>query len=149
MLGRLCVDAGSGGHSSCSTRASHCGGFSCCRAWALGHAGFCSCGSWALEHRLNSCGEWRVLSSYSVWTSHCGGFSCCRAWALSEWVWLHGVLVAAYWIFSWGMWDLVPWPGIKLRPSALGAQHLSCWTTREISKDWDFGIFGTIILLTA
>ena len=63
MLGRLCVDAGSGGHSSCSTRASHGSGFSCCRAWALGHAGFSSCstrvsscGPQALEHRLSSCG---------------------------------------------------------------------------------------------
>ena len=30
------------------------------------------------------------------------------------------------------MWDLVPWPGIKLRSSALGAWQLSHWTTREV-----------------
>ena len=30
------------------------------------------------------------------------------------------------------MWDLVPWPGIELRPPALGAWSLSHWTTREV-----------------
>ena len=30
------------------------------------------------------------------------------------------VLVAAYGIFSCGIWDLVPWPGIEPRPPALG-----------------------------
>ena len=32
---------------------------------------------------------------------------------------------------SSGMWDLVPWPGITLRPPELGVQTLSHWTTRE------------------
>ena len=36
------------------------------------------------------------------------------------------------WTLSFGMqWDLVPWPGIKPRPPALGLQGLSHWTTRE------------------
>ena len=35
-------------------------------------------------------------------------------------------------IFSCGMWDLVPPPGIEPRPSALGEQTLSYWTTREV-----------------
>ena len=30
------------------------------------------------------------------------------------------------------MWDLVPWPGIEPRPSALRAWSLSPWTTREV-----------------
>ena len=30
---------------------------------------------------------------------------------------------------SWGMWNLVPWPGIKPRPPALGPCH---WATREV-----------------
>ena len=34
---------------------------------------------------------------------------------------------------SSGMWDLVPWPGIKCRPLALGVQSLSHWITREVS----------------
>ena len=34
---------------------------------------------------------------------------------------------------SCGMWDLVPWPGIKPRPPALGGWSLSYWTTREVS----------------
>ena len=34
---------------------------------------------------------------------------------------------------SWGMWNLVPQPGIKPGPPALGAQsYLSHWTTREV-----------------
>ena len=33
---------------------------------------------------------------------------------------------------SWGMWDLVPWPGIEPRPPELGAPSLSHWTTREV-----------------
>ena len=30
------------------------------------------------------------------------------------------------------MWDLVPWPRIEPRPSAVGAQNLNHWTTREV-----------------
>ena len=30
------------------------------------------------------------------------------------------------------IWDLVPWPGIKPGPPALGVQSLSHWTTREV-----------------
>ena len=33
---------------------------------------------------------------------------------------------------SCSMWDLVPWPEIKLKPSALGAQSPSHWTTRGV-----------------
>ena len=35
-------------------------------------------------------------------------------------------------IFSCGVWDLVPWPGIEPRPPALGVWSLSRWTTREV-----------------
>ena len=35
------------------------------------------------------------------------------------------------------MWDLVPWPGIELRPPALGAWSLNPWTTREVPV-WQF-----------
>ena len=37
--------------------------------------------------------------------------------------------------FSCGMWDLVPWPGIKTGPPALGVRHLNHWTTREVPTD--------------
>ena len=30
------------------------------------------------------------------------------------------------------MWDLVPHPGIKPQPLALGAKSLSHWATREV-----------------
>ena len=33
---------------------------------------------------------------------------------------------------SWGMWDLVPWPGVEPGPSAQAAWSLSHWTTREV-----------------
>ena len=33
---------------------------------------------------------------------------------------------------SFDMWDLVPWPGIEPRPTALGEQSLRHWTTREV-----------------
>ena len=47
-------------------------------------------------------------------------------------IWLHWVLIVAHGIFSCGMWDLVPWPGIELRSPALGTQSLSHWTTRVV-----------------
>ena len=57
------------------------------------------------------------------------------------WVFIaaHGILIAKCGIFSCGMqtlscgmWVLVPWPGIKAGPPALGAWSLSHWTTREV-----------------
>ena len=55
-------------------------------------------------------------------------------------IWLCQVLAGAcrssifarsIWILSFGMWDLVPWPGIESAPPALGVKSLSHWTTRE------------------
>ena len=55
-------------------------------------------------------------------------------------IWLCQVLVMASRIFSCimqtlscGLWDLVPWPGIRPGSPALGAQSLNHWTTREVS----------------
>ena len=45
-------------------------------------------------------------------------------------VWLCQVLLAAHGIFSWGMWDLVSWPGMEPEPPALGTRNLSQWTTK-------------------
>ena len=47
---------------------------------------------------------------------------------------LHWVLVAAFRFFSLGMWELLPWPGIKSGPPAVGARSLSHWTVREVPK---------------
>ena len=33
---------------------------------------------------------------------------------------------------GWSMWDLVPWPGTKPEPPALGVGSLNYWLTREI-----------------
>ena len=38
------------------------------------------------------------------------------------------------WALGCSIWDLVPWPGIEPGPSALEAQSLSHWTTREVSQ---------------
>ena len=48
--------------------------------------------------------------------------------------WLHRVLVAACGIFSCGMWDLVPRPGIKPGSPALIVQRLIPWTIREVPR---------------
>ena len=47
---------------------------------------------------------------------------------------MRDLLVVACGIFSCSVWDLVPWPGIKTGPPALGAHSLSQWTTREIPR---------------
>ena len=41
-------------------------------------------------------------------------------------------LSSPMWALSWGMWDLVLWPGTEPGTPALGALSLSYWTTREI-----------------
>ena len=42
------------------------------------------------------------------------------------------IFLTACGIFCCGMWDLVPWSGIKPGPPALGVQSLSHWTHREV-----------------
>ena len=38
----------------------------------------------------------------------------------------HNILFIYYiYLFGHGMWVLVPWPGIELRPAVLGAQNLA------------------------
>ena len=46
-------------------------------------------------------------------------------------IWLD-CLGCGTWTLSCDIWDLVPWPGIKLQPPVLGAQSFSHWTTREV-----------------
>ena len=62
----------------------------------------------------------------------------CRVLAVARGIFIPacGFFVAACRIFSCGMQDLVPWPGIKPRPPALGARSLNHWTTREVPKLW-------------
>ena len=49
----------------------------------------------------------------------------CGMWDLQS-------FVGACWLFSSGMWYLIPWPGMEPGPPALGAQSLSHWTPREV-----------------
>ena len=58
-------------------------------------------------------------------------------------IWLCLVLVMAWAIFSCGMRDLVPSPGIEPGPPALGAQCLSHWNTREVSLFSSWGIVSS------
>ena len=59
-----------------------------------------------------------------------------------------GSLAVACELLCCSLWDLVPWPGIKPVPPALGVQSLSCWTTREIASNsglwmfWPRGFVG-------
>ena len=43
-------------------------------------------------------------------------------------------LSCSMWTLSPSMWDLVSWPGMELRPPALGAWSLSHWTAGEVIK---------------
>ena len=66
--------------------------------------------------------------------------------------WLCWVLVVSRRNLLCGMPDLVPWPGVGPGLSALGAQSLSHWTTREAPEyrliSWGkIGIFFTSFLL--
>ena len=49
-------------------------------------------------------------------------------------IWLHQAFFVALRIFSYGIWDLVPQPRIKLRTPALGTWSLTHWTTKEVHK---------------
>ena len=46
-------------------------------------------------------------------------------------IWLYQALVVTCRIFSRGMWDLAPWPGIEPEPPALGEWSFNHWTTGE------------------
>ena len=55
-------------------------------------------------------------------------------WLCQVLVVAQGIFVALCRIFSCGMWDLVPWPGMEPRPPALGVQ--SHWTTRGVPREY-------------
>ena len=43
-----------------------------------------------------------------------------------------GTFSCGMWTLSWGMWGLVPWPGIEPGTLALGLWSLRHWTPREV-----------------
>ena len=45
---------------------------------------------------------------------------------------MRDLLVASCKIFSWGIWDPIPWPGLSTGPPALRSQNLTHRTTKEI-----------------
>ena len=56
------------------------------------------------------------------------------------------IFIVACEIFSYDMWDLVPWSGIEPGPTALGAQSLSHWTTREVLESSFWRGFGNVTI---
>ena len=49
----------------------------------------------------------------------------------------------------WGMWNLVPWPGMESAPSAVEPEHLNDWMTREVPLHihyWDSGFFRLFLM---
>ena len=43
----------------------------------------------------------------------------------------HGIFVCGMQALNWGMWGIIPWPGIERGPPALGLESLSHWITRK------------------
>ena len=56
----------------------------------------------------------------------------CSTWNLPSSLWQAESLVAAGGIFSRGMRDLSPWPGIEPGSPVLGVQSLSHWPTEDL-----------------
>ena len=67
-------------------------------------------------------------------------FACARSWLWHTEYSLRNEesLVLAFELLVVACQNLVPWPGIKLRPPALGAWSLSHWTMTEVAKLLDF-----------
>ena len=42
------------------------------------------------------------------------------------------LFIEACGIFSYGMWDVVPWPGIKPKAPSIDYGPLSHWTTNDV-----------------
>ena len=96
-----------------------------------------------------------IITAWLLWvTNWLIGPPCCQ---LSPWSWaflkkifiyLHWILVVACRIFSCGMQDLVPWPGMEPKPPALEVWSLRHWTNREVL--WAITsacIYGFLLLL--
>ena len=75
----------------------------------------------------------RSLAGYSPWDH--------KESEMTDQLHIGWVLVVACRVFncgmqtlSYSMWNLVPWPGIKPRPPALGAWGHSYWATRKVLR---------------
>ena len=62
-------------------------------------------------------------------------------------LWHAGSLVEACGIFSCGIQDLVPWPGIEPGPPAMGPWSLNHWTTREVPLFTFFFFFFNLFII--
>ena len=59
----------------------------------------------------------------------------CDTWDLHSCLRHAGDFGHSMWTLDCSMQYLVPWPGIKPRPSAVAVWNLSHWTTREVPKE--------------
>ena len=91
------------------------------------------------------CGR-EAQSPGSALSSYISSTTACDRNAAFLFIWLHRVLVAAFRMFSCGMWDLVPWPGIEPGPPALrvciSAQHFSMNAAFQLSKLLTEGLYS-------
>ena len=80
------------------------------------------------DPRTKCCSSWKVYTISTSFFLIFMGVLCCFFF------WLCWELVAACTIFSYSMWDLVPWSGLEPGPPALGTQSLSHWTMRQVPQ---------------
>ena len=104
-------------------------------------------------HRLKLCLLWFlhcmwILYHWATSEARICYSSFLRYLLMHLFIWLYQILVVAcrifsfsvacrifsfgMWTLSFGIWDLIPWPGIEPIPPVLGAWSLIHWTTREI-----------------
>ena len=70
---------------------------------------------------------------------HVGSFSF-SMWDLYFFCYTCRIFSCSMQSLSYSMWDLVPQSGIESRPSVLGVQNLSHWTTREVPSHCCFNL---------
>ena len=111
--------------------------------WKLASEGQRQC---PLKKTRSSYLSW-IKKNWIIWSRSLNLLSVKISWSpylfkniyLYSFIWLYLVLVVVHGVFSrclhtlsFGMWDLVPWPGIEPGPPTLGAQSLRHCTPKEV-----------------
>ena len=72
------------------------------------------------------------IGTDSYWSKSINWYNLCRGQSNNMFYYFSNIYLFGCTRFSCSMWDLVPWPGIKLGHPALRAWSLSHWATREV-----------------
>ena len=81
-----------------------------------------------------------LVAAHRIFVAACGIFAAvCGIFAVACGIFSRGMRTLSY-----GMWDLVPQPGIKPRPPALGVWCLSHWTTREVLRAYTLNMLSIL-----